>query len=493
MKTGASTHILFVFVLSFTVYELQQTVSCLKVHVEYVDEHFTPRTKYIIREAVFYVSKLLNIRNQSRNRVFRVPRAKNACLLIYFIGPNAGKCGLISREYIGIDECSGARIPPAHLEGLQVFGEDEVKPLPTSLPEGHGFTDGTNFVVYLTSRKSKLCASSLAYSQVCRMETSWIGGVLSGRPVAGIINACWNERKIDDIMIRRVVIHELMHLFGMNYKSIREFIECEGKGNTKICWKLKDIIRVTPDGGVVVRSRHLRKVIMYQKICEDGRQCQLFSDSSGCPPEACHTNNGMVLQNVTRSMHMLGGIILAKSGTGVHWSEELFDNPTSVMVPKYVKPGYVMVDPLTLALFRTSGWYSVSYNALFCLNHFLNAVSFSPNCTNLLLSNNYSTSQNETRTGEKTTPQNHPPLGNVVNVSKGYELPIVSKDVVVNETHYSTTGLDQLTQIKQQTEGPSDDRVPEDVMSDASQCSPLCVVIITIQTLFLYTTLKVIL
>ncbi|MPC46267.1 28S ribosomal protein S2, mitochondrial [Portunus trituberculatus] len=271
MKAKALADILFTIILSFTVH-----ASGLRVHVEYVDNHFTSRTQHIVREAVFHISRLLSIQNKLRKPVFHVPREKNACVSIYFDGPNKGKCGQISKHYLGIEKCGEAKIPQAHLEGLQVFGPKEVEPLSTSLPQGHGFTDGTNFVVYLTSKQSKLCSSSLAHSHVCRMEASRIGGVHSGRPVAGTINACWKEGETDDIMIKRVVIHELIHLLGMNYRSIREFIECDSKGNTRMCWKLKErVLWVTQDGELVLWSKHFRKAIRHQKICLDGTQCQI--------------------------------------------------------------------------------------------------------------------------------------------------------------------------------------------------------------------------
>lgn len=493
MKTGTLIDILFVFAMSFTAYRLPLIVSGLKVHVEYLDDRFTLRTQHIVRLAVRYVSRLLSVRNESRNPVFRIPRDKYACMFAYFDGPNAGKCGQISRRYTGVDQCNGARIPPAHLEGLQVFGHEELEPLPSSLPQGDGFTDGTNFVVYLTLRESKLCTSSLAYSQVCRTEATGIGGVHSGRPVAGTINACWKEGEIDDIVIRRIVIHELIHLLAMNYKSIREFVECEGKNNTRMCWKLRNVIRVTQDGKVVVWSRHFRKIIRRQKICEDGSQCQLSSDSPGCPHQACITYDGMVLGNVTRSVNTFGGVVLAKSLTGVHWPDELFDDPTSVMVPAYVQSGRVMVDPLTVTLFRTSGWYWVNHTVLFCINHFLNTDALSPNCSNLVENKNDFIYQNETYTGGMTTAQDTSSLGSPMNISKDHEPAIATENVAEDETHHSTLGLNKFTWVKQQRKGPSGDTESGDVKSDASQCSPTCAVTITIQIVFVYTAVKVIL
>lgn len=482
MKAGALADILFVIILSFTVH-----ASGLRVHVEYVDNHFTLRTQHIVREAVFHVSRLLSIQNKSRNPVFHVPREKNACVSVYFDGPNKGKCGQISKNYFGIEQCGEAKIPTAHLEGLQVFGPEEVEPLPISLPQGHGFTDGTNFVVYFTSKESKLCASSLAHSHVCRIEASRVGGVHSGRPVAGTINACWKEGETEDIMIKRVVIHELIHLLGMNYRSIREFIECEGKGNTRMCWKLKErVLWLTQDGEVVVWSRHFRKAIRHQKDCLDGSQCQPSSNSQSCPFQLCGLYSGMVLENLTRSVNMFGGVILAKSRTGVHWPEELFDNPMSVMIPTYVAAGHVIVDPLTLALLRTSGWYQINHTALLCMNHFLSSDSPKLNLKNLIENKRDFISQNGTFTGEQTTAQNSPSQSSPVNVSKNHDPVSTSEDVVRNEIQNSTTGLNTFIWAKR----PSTDRVSENVRSVASLCFPLCTAVIIFQIVLLYSTLQ---
>ncbi|KAG0710009.1 Leishmanolysin-like peptidase [Chionoecetes opilio] len=458
MFTADTTHIWLVFVLCITITtcRIQPNVAALRVHVEYVDEGFTLRTQDIVRQAVLYVTRLLSVVDDSSSSVFHVPREKNSCLSVYFEGLNAGKCGQIS--HTNLEFCGVAPIPPAHLQGLHVFSGEEVEPLPASLPQGLGFTDGTNFVVYLTLRESELCASSLAHSQVCRKEAFEVGGVLSGRPVAGTVNVCWKEGEIEAITIRRVVIHELLHLLGMNYRSMREFVECEGKGRTKMCWKMKDVIRVTLDGEVVVWSRHFRRVIRRQKICEKGRHRQSSCTSRGCPPQACVAYNGLILENLTRSVNMHGGIAIAKSRTGVHWPEELFDDPSSVMVPKHVESGHVTVDPLTLALLRTSGWYWVNHTVLPCLNHFLNVDSLSLNCSNLLEKENDSTDNNRTETRGETNIQS-PPSGSPMNASSGHEPTIASKGEA--GTLHSTIGPNKITWIKQQMKEPSGERVSE--------------------------------
>lgn len=469
--------------------------SVLKFHIEFVDEGFSLRTQHVVRETVRHLSLLLNVRNESRSQVFRVPRDEGACKSAYYNGPNTGKCGMISEGYSGVDKCGGARIPPAHLDGLLVFGHDEVKPLPTSLPQGRGFTDGTNFVLYLTSRESKLCASALAHSQMCRTEATVIGGVHVGRPVAGVINVCWKEGETEDIVIRRVIVHELIHLLAMNKISIGKFVRCDGRGNTRMCRRLDDVIKVTWDRKVVVWSRHFKKVIRRLKICRDESRCHLTGDSPSCLPEGCGAYDGMVLGNLTRRENKSIGVMLASSRSGVHWSEDLFDDPTSVMVPKYVKSGHVIVDPLTLALFRTSGWYWVNSTVLVCINYFLNEESPPLNCNNLIENDSDSTPQNETSTGGMTTGQESQDTSSFVdpvNVSKDHEPAITSENVTGDEAHGSATRHNKFLWVKQQTKGLVGDTESEDVKSDASQCS-VCVVAITVQIVLVYSVLKVIL
>lgn len=446
----------------------QTDTTAVKVHIEYVDKVFTPRTRCIIKEAVELVSRLLTLRNDPRSTKFHVPRERSACASQYYEGPNAGKCGQLSQSYTGAEWCGGAKIPAAHLKGLQVFGYKDTEPLPESLQEGYGFTDGTNFVLYVTLRESHLCTSSLAHSRVCRRDETVVGGIASGRPVAGVVNACWKEGgKVEtaDILIRRVIFHELIHLLVMNYRSMREFVECEGR-RSRMCWKMQDAVKVVDDK-VVVWSRHFRKAIR-QQVCEGVGHCQFHSDCCDCSHTGCHfLQDGMPVDNVTRSVDLHGGVVLAKSRTGVHWPPELFANFTSVMVPQYMESGCIILDPLTLALIKTSGWYLVNCSALSCINCFLNSNPYVYSLTSSILENDNSSMNEDTA---------HPD-GEVMNTTKGIlsitnvkgsqdtELFTASEEESGDETFHSTRGFDTCTQVAVQTKGHNDSEVSPDLKS----------------------------
>lgn len=458
--------------------------TAVKVHIEYLDDVFTPRTQCIIREAVELISRLLTLRDDPRSIKFHVPRERRACASLFYDGPNAGKCGQLSQGYTGAEWCGAAKIPAAHLKGLQVFGYKDTEPLPESLQEGYGFTDGTNFVLYLTARESQLCTSSLAHSRVCRRDEAMVGGMASGRPVAGVVNACWKEGEkgeTEDILIRRVIFHELMHLMVMNYRSMREFVECEGRRRSRMCWKVQEAVKVVNDK-VVVWSRHFRKAIR-QQVCEDVGHCQFYSDSCGCSHEGCCVlQDGIAVENVTRSVDLHGGVVLAKSRTGVHWPPELFANSTSVMVPRYMESGCIILDPLTLALLKTSGWYLVNCSALPCINCFLisNPYVCSLTCS-VLEKNNSSTNEDIAHPdGEVMNTKETLSITNV-KVSHDSKLFSASEDESGDETLHSTGRFDTHTQVAVQTKGHNDSEVSPDLKSDASLCFPSCVLMIIIQ------------
>lgn len=484
MKEDSSMGISVVFLVFFMACFTSADMTALKVHIEYLDDDiFTPRTRCIIREAVEHASTLLSLSNDPKIDKFLVPREKSACAFLYYDEPNAGKCGQLSQGYTGVEWCAGARIPAAHLEGLQVFAHKETEPQPESLPEGFGFTDGTNFVLYLTARESQLCASSLAHSRVCRRETAMVGGVTSGRPVAGVLNACW-KGDTDEIIIRRVIYHELMHLFGMNYMSMREFVECEGRRKRRMCFKLKDTVRVEDDQ-VVVWSRYFRRVIR-QQVCEGIGHRQLYNDSCGWSHEdSCVLRAGMAVENVTRSVDLYGGVILAKSRTGVHWPPELFASSISVMVPQVMESGCVILDLLTLALLRTSGWYLVNCSALSCINHFLNSKSYTYSLTcNVLENNDSSTHEGAAHLESEINSSKETLSVTNLNASQDHQSFSVSEDESHDKTSPCIWRNDTHTPVALQTKDHNDGEVFPDLKSDASVAFPMFALLITIQMFF---------
>lgn len=478
-----------IFVVSlvyFMVCGKQSDVTALKVHIEYLDDGFTQKTRCIINEAVEHASNLLTLRSYLRTTVFHIPRERTACAFLYYDGPNAGRCGQISKGYTAAELCGEARIPASHLEGLQVFDYNGTKPLPVSLPEGRGFTNGTNFILYLTQRKSQLCLASLAHSRMCRMDAAVVGGVTSGRPVAGVVNTCWKEGEIgeaDVILIRRVMYHELLHLLAMNYRSMREFVECEGKRSSRMCWKLKNVIRVTQDSKVVVWSRYFRKAIRPQ-VCEGAGHCHPYNDSCACSG-ACALQDSTAVENVTKSVDLYGGVILAESLTGVHWPEELFGNFTSIMVPRYMETGCIMLDFLTLALLKTSGWYLVNLHVLPCINCLLNNDSppYSV-CRNVLENKGNSTYQETLHVnGEEI---NNKEILSITKIKASLNTKLLSssEDALGDKTHHSAVIFNNCTGVAQLTQDCNKNAVFPDLKSDASICLPSCVLLIMIQIAF---------
>ncbi|KAK8743910.1 hypothetical protein OTU49_000907 [Cherax quadricarinatus] len=391
----------------------------LKVHVDYVDRHLPPRLLQTFKKTFLAIAELISLKNTYNKTVFHIPREKSACGSTYYDGLNFGKCAKISRNYIG-DFCGDIKIPPEHLEGLKVYDYDSLQPLNKSLPEGKGFDDGTNFVVYLTSRASRLCQYSVAHSVVCRSDLGMVGGVTNGRPLAGVVNLC--ETKIEylsDIVLRRIIAHEAIHLLGFNYRSIQEFIACDPEeeeertfsncdstdisernisasysrsvgNNSMLCWKQKDVLKIVRGNEVILHSTHIEfAALQMDSYSSEEYECLNMTKNKNEESNSCFDmlntteSKPAAYENISKIFEEYGGIRLARTRTGIHWSHELFTDIVSVMVPGDLTAGRIVIDPLTLALMKTSGWYNINRNVLVCVNCFLNIESDLEGCVKL--------------------------------------------------------------------------------------------------------------
>ncbi|XP_042208447.1 leishmanolysin-like peptidase isoform X1 [Homarus americanus] len=390
----------------------------VNIHVDFMDQSLSPKSQEVISKTALMFSKLLTLKYSEQKSVFRVPRDKAACDTRYFDGINIGKCGKISRKYTR-DFCGDVEIPADHLEGLMVYEYDSLYHLNDSLPEGKGIVDGTNILIYVTSRASRLCQNSVAHSSVCRVDTAVVGGIHSRRPVVGYVNLCGNQtEQLSEITLRRVFVHEAIHIIGFNYKSIQEFITCDpgedevytttncsalffsdpagnSEGNNSVnsnlenkillCWKLTDVLKIVRRDKVILKSRYIEEAALEMKSVLIDDCVSVRNNYHVRTPDCFGELNTTLLEsaayeNISRIFDEYGGIILAKSGSGVHLPHEMFTKTVSVMVPGSVESGKVVVDPLTLALLMTSGWYSINQEFLPCLNCFLNIEANSEEC-----------------------------------------------------------------------------------------------------------------
>ncbi|XP_047478223.1 uncharacterized protein LOC125031470 isoform X3 [Penaeus chinensis] len=180
----------------------------LKIHIEFVDSSIEPDTQKEIRHAVAYMAQVVRLKHADVGPVFRLPRDISACVALYTEGPNVGKCAGVSARYTG-DYCGKALIPEAHLEGLEVFSKDDPSCNSDSLPEGKGFRDGTNFILYIMSSSDIFCSHSHALSSTCRFSTALVGGERSGRPLAGTVIVCKDRLfELTPLLLKRIIVHE---------------------------------------------------------------------------------------------------------------------------------------------------------------------------------------------------------------------------------------------------------------------------------------------
>ncbi|XP_068211241.1 leishmanolysin-like peptidase isoform X1 [Palaemon carinicauda] len=400
MVLSLSTYFVISFGLALTspvnmVRESYANADIIRVHVHFIDE-FKAEIKNIIKETVLVISRIVTLKKRLRpvfnfvrgggkpadspRETFRLGRERNACASVFIDGPNAGRCAKISRNYKG-DFCGLVPIPAEHLEGLPIYNFIDTTPqLTESLSEGEGFVDGTNFVVYFTSRERSTCAKLFAHSVMCRIEPKYIGGVISGRPVAGGINMCPEElNNASEMLLKRIVAHEMIHLLGFNYKSILEYIDCEEDQEDVSCWKRGDVIRV------VAKSRLVIKVGALYEAALQIRNTTFKCTSVDCNDGSDDITRQAVSQKTDGKRSLFDeyldsegifnsseSINVAETGTGLHWQDHMFPTQASLMSAGGIRSREISFNPLTLALLLTSGWYSIQEKAVYCSICYLN-------------------------------------------------------------------------------------------------------------------------
>lgn len=384
----------------------------LRIHIEFVDSSIAPTVQEEIRHAVAYMSQVVRLKHADVGPVFRLPRDMRACVALYTEGPNVGKCAGVSARYTG-DYCGKALIPEAHLEGLKVFSKDEPRCNSDSLPEGKGFRNGTNFILYVMSSSDTFCSHSHAVSSTCRFSTTLVGGERSGRPLAGTVTVCKDRLyELTPVLLKRIIVHEVIHLLGFNYRSIMEFIECDGERDPHtslenlnvssplmvenqylLCWKRRDVLKVLGEKEIIVQSPQLTvAALRLKEYLNQTVDCSSYNQSFGVKEPFEYTDGSApeqeydmydrndTLDGNDSPLTTSGGVALATTRTGIHWPAELFSGAFSVMTPGSLESKTVVIDPLTVAILKTTGWYRISEIAVSCINCFLNDMIQFPQC-----------------------------------------------------------------------------------------------------------------
>ncbi|XP_064092407.1 uncharacterized protein LOC135205572 isoform X1 [Macrobrachium nipponense] len=382
----------------------------LRIHVHFIDE-FKPNIKMIIKETISVFSKIITLKSKQRHGfdfgttggerlrpsgTFRLTRERNACGLIYSGGRNVGRCARINRNYKG-DFCGLVQIPAEHLLGLPVYNYDGTLHLNSSLSEGKGFNDGTNFIVYLISRESSTCSKLFAHTVVCRVESTYLGGVRSGRPIAGSINLCPTELdKVSGILLKRIIAHEMIHLLGFNYQSIMEYIDCDedslieslSPGDDDVgqrldgdlfCWKRRDVIQVVAKSRLVIKlgslheaALHIRNITYECLPSIDGKDwigsATMQTVQQGDDEMSLYDRH----VDSEKFFNSSDSVSVAETRTGLHWPDKMFSSKASLMSAGDLRSKEITFNPLTLVLLQSSGWYSIHENAVYCGICYLN-------------------------------------------------------------------------------------------------------------------------
>lgn len=298
-----------------------------------LNDHEGEVLKNTVNNVVLYVKKILSVIPTQGNLLLE----RNACKSSWIGGRNAGKCAAIKKNYDGEFCLDNFMIPDDHLEAFYTWTN---KPLPdrTWYTDGNGLRN-TDYVLYIRAKTTKSCLSNflpeisenllIAYASYCKLGKN-------DRPIAGYINFCPSEFKKyqnDRNKLILVTLHEVFHALGfskdliLNFRDFREVLD-----NTEHPHYGFPILRENNGTYRLLTPTLISRMYLHFDCCE----CDLDISSIGAP---------MVTKD---------GILKS------HWNSNVF--PGSIMTSKLGKPEYTFVDPMTLAVFRDTGWYLVNFS-----------------------------------------------------------------------------------------------------------------------------------
>ena len=301
-----------------------------------------------------FTENIINLKHQIDNKKnFYLSRKIETCESFWNYGVNKGKCAKLNEDVE--EKCGKFTIPSSFLDEFLIYDNDNSVPTNKSLFRSK-FINEADFIVFISVINDSRC-QSFAYSQVCKRDDNMIGGVHSGRPKAGFIEFCSNAVKdISSCSFKKIILHELIHLFAFSYDNIRNFIKCYEWNNLNTadtsmiyCWNRDDLLRID--------MNEKNKFLVSSSLFKNG-----INNSS--KPEK---------------------IILSPSKSGLHWSNEMFhDNENSIMLANASNNEKAIIDDITVSLLEASGWYAMNKTALQNLN---NIFRNSQLCSNIGHSN----------------------------------------------------------------------------------------------------------
>ncbi|XP_028331032.1 leishmanolysin-like peptidase 2 [Gouania willdenowi] len=293
-----------------------------------LSEAETGRVEVPLEEAVRVVSSLLSV-----NRVqgpLRLHRDINRyCKFLWRNSSviNHNRCGRANRKYRA-ETCLGVTIPDDHLAGCDIYPEAHSTLRTVLRPDGAGLVD-TDFLLYLLVQATDKCKAQdlLAYAVHCQTDTQ-------GRPVAGVVIVCKNRLTATTYSHQTAVqtlTHELFHVLGFSKDLFNTWKDCSSSSSQggAGCSPRRKVTH--PDGSGQMR--------IYTPAVISALQKHLMSSDRDL---------GGPLENL--------GVAPGRASS--HWESRVLQG--SIMAAVLGDPTTVRIDPLTLAAFQDTGWYTVN-------------------------------------------------------------------------------------------------------------------------------------
>ncbi|XP_045174143.2 ciliated left-right organizer metallopeptidase-like [Mercenaria mercenaria] len=287
--------------------------------------------KNTINNVILYVKKILSVIPTEGYLLLE----RNACKSSWTGGRNAGKCASIRKDYVGEFCLDNFMIPDEHLEAFYTWTN-------RPLPDRTWYTDGVgvknaDYILYVQARTTKSCMTNfspeststlMAYASYCKLGKN-------DRPIAGYINFCASEfKKYKSNRNKRILItlHEVFHALGFSKDLILNFRDFRQE--------TFDTVELPHYSFPILRENNGTYWLLTPTVVSKMQEqfaCQ--ETGSNLPEGAPMTDKENVLQS--------------------HWDSSFL--PGSVMSSKLGEPEYTFVDPITLAVFRDTGWYDVNF------------------------------------------------------------------------------------------------------------------------------------
>lgn len=353
----------FFVILNIQVSKCKITQPCL-IHIEYRSENIPQGAKEVITQSLHLIGEVVNVKYE-----FDYSR---------FDFKGKGRCN----KSIGIkDRNSNKASDLCRIIDIPGIRKD--------IESNSTGWERINLIVYVTSEPSHICHSSLAYASSCRYDESYVGGVRSCRPIIGVINICPEQLATNNnVDLRRIIIHEFIHLLGFSYSSIIEFLSCDISFQSNIlCWKRKTVLTTSENDYLIMQSFDLIKKAMNLKANVHSPNIYNLDDNCNIRDEGkindslvkfCQSN--CMFKTNTRIKDTLtdfeSGIPVSSSKSGLHWPSNLFMDLASIMYSgNWTSGRIVILDPLTLTVLEDSGWYDINYGKVEMINCFINDIS----------------------------------------------------------------------------------------------------------------------